>query len=111
MYYVIQRHKGDPKKHYLAYSVPRYISSQNSQNVIFEFQHEGTVKRKWAPKDEIILLTDDQKLFQTTLVRLEELKQSHVEKIDAAQSQLNHEISSLLNAMQQEFENIQKNRL
>lgn len=111
MYYVIQRHKGDPKKHYLAYSVPRYISSQNSLNVIFEFQQEGAVKRKWAPKEEIILLTDDQELFQTTLMRLEELKKAHIEKIDAAQAQLNHEIASLLNTMQQEFDKIRKNRL
>jgi hypothetical protein len=107
MYYVIQRHHGDPKKHYLAYSVPRYISSQNSQNIIFEFHHEGTVKRKWAPKEEIVLLTDDKQLFQITLQRLEELKSAHFERIDAAQAQLNHEISALLNTMQNEFETIQ----
>lgn len=64
MYYVIQRHHGDPKKHYLAYTVPRYISSENSQNIIFEFRHNDTVKRKWAPKDEIVLLTDDEQLFK-----------------------------------------------
>lgn len=108
MYYVIQRHQGDPKKHYLAYSVPRYISSQNSQNIIFEFQHDGAVKRKWAPKEEIVLLTDDKQLFQTTLKRLEELKSGHFEKIDAAQAQLNHEINALLNTMQNEFEKIKE---
>ncbi|MDD5161021.1 MAG: hypothetical protein PHI47_13295 [Sulfuricurvum sp.] len=109
MYYVIQRHQGDPKKHYLAYSVPKYISSDNSQNIIFEFQHNGVVKRKWAPKEEIILLTDDQKLFQETLQKLETLKSSHLEKIDAAETQLNHEISSMLNAMQSAFKTIKKN--
>jgi hypothetical protein len=111
MYYVIQRHHTDPKKHYLAYSVPRYISSDNSQNIIFEFQHEGTVKRKWAPKEEIILLTDDKQLFQTTLKRLEELKHSHLERIDAAQTQLNSEITALLNTMQNEFEQIKRTTL
>lgn len=109
MYYVIQRHQGDSKKHYLAYSVPKYISSDNSQNIIFEFQHNGVVKRKWAPKEEIILLTDDQKLFQETLQKLETLKSSHLEKIDAAETQLNHEISSMLNAMQSAFKTIKKN--
>lgn len=109
MYYVIQRHQGDPKKHYLAYSVPKYISSENSQNIIFEFQHNGVAKRKWAPKEEIVLLTDDQELFQTTLQRLESLKSSHLEKIDAAEAQLNHEISSMLNAMQSAFQAIKKN--
>jgi hypothetical protein len=109
MYYVIQRHRDDPKKPYLAYSVPKYISSQNSQNIIFEFRHEGTVKRKWAAKEEIVLLTEDKELFQITLKRLEELKQFHFEKIDAAQAQLDHELSSLLKTMQDEFETIGKN--
>lgn len=109
MYYVIQKHHGDPKKHYLAYTVPRYISSQNSQNIIFEFRHNDTVKRKWAPKEEIVLLTDDEQLFQTTLQKLEELKRSHLERIDAAEAQLNHEIFSMLNSMQVEFEIIKKN--
>lgn len=106
MYYVIQRHHSDPKKHYLAYTVPRYISSENSVNIIFEFQHEGVVKRKWAPKEEIILLTADKQLFQTTLQRLEGLKSSHLERIDAAQAQLNDEINALLNTMQNEFDTI-----
>lgn len=109
MYYVIQRHHGDPKKHYLAYSVPRYISSEKSQNIIFEFQHNGETKRKWAPKEEIVLLTDDHELFQTTLKKLESLKSSHLEKIDIAQTQLNNEINALLNTMKNAFETIQKN--
>jgi hypothetical protein len=109
MYYVIQKHHGDPKKHYLAYTVPRYISSENSQNIIFEFRHNDTVKRKWAPKEEIVLLTDDEVLFKTTLEKLEAIKRTHIERIDAAESQLNHEISALLNTMKSEFEIIKKN--
>ncbi|MDO9056455.1 MAG: hypothetical protein Q8M43_12075 [Sulfuricurvum sp.] len=109
MYYVIQRHHGDPKKHYLAYTVPRYISSENSQNIIFEFRHNDTVKRKWAPKDEIVLLTDDEQLFQTTLQKLEGLKRSHLERIDAAEAQLNQEVFAMLTTMQTEFETIKKN--
>jgi len=106
MYYVIQRHHGDPTKHYLAYSVPRYLSSEKSHNIIFEFKHEGSVKRKWAPKEDIVLLTDNYEYFQSVLEKLEHLKQSHLAKIDAAQAELNHEISSMLNAMQSEFETI-----
>jgi hypothetical protein len=109
MYYVIQRHHGDPKKHYLAYTVPRYISSENSQNIIFEFRHNDSVKRKWAPKEEIVLLTDNEQLFQITLQKLELLKRSHLERIDAAEAQLNQEIFAMLNTMQSEFETIKKN--
>lgn len=109
MYYVIQRHHGDPKKHYLAYTVPRYISSGNSQNIIFEFRHNDSVKRKWAPKEEIVLLTDDENLFKTTLEKLERLKRAHLERIDVAEAQLNQEIFAMLTTMQTEFETIKKN--
>lgn len=109
MYYVIQKHHGNPKKHYLAYTVPRYISSANSQNIIFEFRNEEGVKRKWAPKEEIVLLTDDEQLFQTTLKKLEELKQTHLQRIDAAEAQLNQEIFEMLNSMQTQFDIIKKN--
>lgn len=109
MYYVIQKHHGDPKKHYLAYTVPRYISSENSQNIIFEFRYNDTVKRKWAPKEEIVLLTDDEPLFQATLQKLESLKRSHLERIDAAEAQLNQEVFAMLTTMQTEFETIKKN--
>jgi hypothetical protein len=109
MYYVIQRHHGDSKKHYLTYTVPRYISSENTHNIIFEFRHNDRVKRKWAPKDEIVLLTEDEQLFQTTLKKLELLKHSHLKRIDAAEAQLNQEISAMLSRMQSEFETIKKN--
>lgn len=109
MYYVIQKHHGDPKKHYLAYTVPRYISSENSQNIIFEFRQNEVVKRKWAPKEEIVLLTDNEQLFQTTLQKLEQLKKTHLERIDAAETQLNEEIYAMLTTMQAEFETIKKN--
>lgn len=109
MYYVIQRHHGDPKKHYLAYSVPKYITAENSKNIIFEFKHEGQIKRKWTAKEEIILLTDDKTLFQATLKKLEDLKEYHMEKIGKAEEHLNDEISMLLTAMQHEFETIKKN--
>jgi hypothetical protein len=67
------------------------------------------VKRKWAPKEEIVLLTDDEQLFQTTLQKLESLKRTHLERIDAAETQLNQEIFAMLSTMQTEFETIKKN--
>lgn len=103
MYYVIQRHHGDPKKHYIAYSVPRYISSENSQNVIFEFKHEGQIKRKWTSKEEIVLLTENRELFEKVLRQLEDLKQTHLKKIDTAEKQLDEAIGRMLSEMQQQF--------
>lgn len=111
MYYVIQRHHGDPKKHYLAFSVPKYISSQSSENVIFEFRNDGQIKRKWTAKKEIVLLTDNRELFEKTLRKLEALKQAHLAQIDAAEQQLNLEISRMLTAMQDEFDTIKNKTL
>jgi F0F1-type ATP synthase membrane subunit b/b' len=54
------------------------------------------------------MLTDDEQLFKTTLEKLEGLKRSHLERIDAAEAQLNQEIHALLSTMQTEFENIRK---
>jgi hypothetical protein len=106
MYYVIQRHNGDPKKHYIAYTVPKYISSDNSKNIIFEFKHEGQIKRKWTSKEEIILLTDNKELFYATLQKLETLKNAHLEEINKAEEKLEHEITRMLAAMQNEFDTI-----
>ncbi|HEX5623499.1 MAG TPA: hypothetical protein VFX57_03550 [Sulfuricurvum sp.] len=108
MYYVIQRHHNNPQKHYFAYSVIRYIAAKNTQNIIFEINQDGTAKRKWAPKEEIVLLTADKDLFRTTLERLETMRKEYLEKITLAQDQLNQEIQNLHNSMNQEFELIQK---
>lgn len=104
MYYVIQRHHNNHKKHYFVYAVAKYISSKNTQNIIFELHKDGAVKRKWSPKEDIILLTSDKELFLNTIQRLESIKEHHLEKINAAQEKLNHEINHFHATMQEEFE-------
>ncbi len=104
MYYVIQRYHNNHKKHYFAYVVTKYISAKNTQNIIFEINQNGTMKRKWSPKNDIILLTTDKELFRTTYERLEALKAQYVAKIEAAQEQLDHEIQNLSKSMQKEFD-------
>lgn len=104
MYYVIQRHHNNHQKHYFAYAVAKYISAKNTQNIIFEISQNGETKRKWSPKEDIILLTADKELFRTTMERLESIKNHHLEKIDAAQEKLNHEVNLFHETMQKEFE-------
>lgn len=106
MYYVIQRHHNDHKKHYFAYVVAKYISAKNTQNIIFEITQNGVTKRKWSPKKDIILLTADKELFRNTLERLEAIKEQHLEKINSAQEKLNQELSQFHEALQKEFEAI-----
>ena len=103
MYYVIQRHHKNHKKHFFAYSVVKYIAAKNTQNIIFEIHQHGEVKRKWLPKDDVILLTQDKELFRTTYERLEAISAKHLKKIDAVQEELNHEIQEFNENMQKEF--------
>lgn len=106
MYYVIQRHHNNHKKHYFVYAVAKYISAKNTQNIIFEIHKDGAVKRKWSPKEDIILLTSDKELFVITIQRLEAIQEHHLEKINASQEKLNHEINHFHKTMQEEFETI-----
>ncbi len=106
MYYVIQRHHNNHQKHYFAYAVAKYIMAKNTHNIIFEINRDGSMKRKWAPKEDVILLTADKELFRTTLERLETIKNHHLEKIGAAQEKLNDEINHFYDTMQKEFETI-----
>lgn len=108
MYYVIQRVIGNPNKHYIAYSISRYITSKNSENVIMEFNLSPAVKRKWAPKDVIILITSDKELFQTALKQLEDIRSAHLEKINAIKARLDNEIETMVTALQDEFVQIKK---
>lgn len=107
MYYVIQRHHNDHQKRYFAYAITKYISAKNTQNIIIEISHDGVIKRKWSPKEDIILLTADKELFRTTMERLEAIKEHHLEKINAAQEKLNLDIIQFNEALQKEFEIIQ----
>lgn len=106
MYYVIQRHHNNYQKHYFAYVVAKFIAAKNTHNVIFEIKRDGLMKRKWAPKEDIILLTDNKEVFRTTLEHLETIKNHHLENINAAQEQLNLQISHFNETMQKEFETI-----
>lgn len=103
MYYVIQKKHFDPNLHYLAFRVPKYIANKNSKNIIFEFIIDGKAKRKWAPKDDIILLTDDADLFQKTLERFEAIKERHNQLIEEAKKRVDDAQRHYENAMQDEF--------
>ena len=104
MYYVIQRHHNNHKKHYFAYSVIKYITAKNTQNIIFEIHQNGVMKRKWSPKEDIILLTENKELFRTAYEKLETLRAQHLEKINTAQAELNNAVNDFHETMQKEFE-------
>ena len=104
MYYVIQHHYNDPRKHFIAYKVPKYITGSNSENVIFEFKVGGKVKRKWAPKQEIILLTDNETLFNKTVAQLTRVQEEHLAHVKSAEKELQSAFQKMAASMQYEFD-------
>ena len=107
MFYVIQKKHFDPNKFYLAFRVPKYIASKISKNIIFEFNVAGKIKRKWAPKDDIVLLTDDVALFEKTLIRYESIEEKHKERVDEAKRKVKEALHDFEVEIQDEFFNLQ----
>lgn len=88
MYYVIQLLHDGREKHFVSYQVPKYILSSKNHNIIFEFGEKPNVKRKWAPKEDIILLTQNKEFFQAYLTKLTQLEKEHLAQINAAQQEI-----------------------
>lgn len=110
MYYVIQHKHNNPRKHFVTYKVPKFITAKNSDTVIFEFKVNGVVKRKWAQKKEIILLTDNKEFYDLMIKRLTALEQAHLKKIEEAETELQNAFTDMLVGMTNEFEKIDEKR-
>ena len=108
MYYVIQHRHNDPKKFFTAFVVPKFITSKNNENVIFEFNTaDGKTKRKWTSKKEILLLTDNEEYFKKILARLTVTQNKHIAQVQHAEAHLQEELRELALAMQKEFEELE----
>ncbi|MDF1881226.1 hypothetical protein JHD50_07910 [Sulfurimonas sp. MAG313] len=90
MYYVVQILHDAQDKHFISYQVPKYILSEKNTNIIFEFGEKPNIKRKWAAKKDIILLTKEKTFFQAFEAKLIKLEESHLDKINNAQEKLVH---------------------
>lgn len=88
MYYVIQILHESQNKHFLSYQVPKYILSTKNKNIIFEFGERPDIKRKWAARDDIILLTQDKEFFQAYVTKLHQIEQTHLEQISKAKEEV-----------------------
>ena len=88
MYYVVQMLHDSKDKHFVSYQVPHYLLSDKTANIIFEFGEKPNVKRKWAAKEDIILLTKERAFFRAFVTKLIELEESHLEKISNAKKEV-----------------------
>ena len=88
MYYVIKKNIGNPTSCFMGFSVPKYIVTKGSDNVIFEFKKDGKVTRKWIKKEEIVLLTDDKEFFIKTMDQFKSVEATQQKLINEAQAKL-----------------------
>ncbi len=93
----------------MGFTVPKYIVTKGSDNVIFEFKIDGKVTRKWVKKEDIVLLTEDKEFFIKTMDQFKEVEATQQKLVDEAQEKLEQtmvEYTENVNSEIEEFEEI-----
>ncbi len=109
MYYVIKKQKDSPSQCFIGFRVPKYIAAKNNDNVIFEFEKDGKVIRKWIKLDEIVLLTDDKDFYIKTMAKFKDVEATQQKLVDEAREQLSKSMETFtetVNAEIHDFEEI-----
>ena len=104
MYYVVQKLHDAGDKHFISYQVPKYILSNKTENIIFEFGEKPNTKRKWANKDDIVLLTADKTFFLAFVNKLTTMEKEHLEKIEEAQKEVEKLVQEYQESMHNELD-------
>ncbi len=110
MYYVIKKQIGTPPSCFLGFKVPKYIAAKNSENVIFEFEKDGKINRKWVKKEEIILLTEDKEFFLKTMAQFKETEETQQKLVDEARNKLNQSMETFTETINSEIEEFEEIR-
>jgi len=88
MYYVIKKISISPTQRFVGFIVSKYIATKNNDTVIFEFDKDSKVQRKWVKKKDIILLTQDKNNFIEILNRFRAVESEQLELIEDVKKQL-----------------------
>jgi len=88
MYYVIKKQSDNPSVCFIGFKVPKYIASKGNDSVIFEFELDGKTQRKWIPKEEIILLTEDKEFFLETIRKFKAVEATQQKLVNEAKDNL-----------------------
>lgn len=110
MYYVIKKQVDNPEVCFVGFRVPKYIASKNSENVIFEFERDGKITRKWIKKKEIVLLTDDKEFFLKTMDKFKNVESTQKKLIDEAHAKLEESMEALTENVNAEIDEFEKLR-
>lgn len=104
MYYVIKKIHSQPLHHFIGFVVKKYITSKNSENVIFEFDKDGKVERKWVKREDVVLLTNDKQYFLKAMKKFKETEAEQQKLVDEARDQLDKTIENFGIVMNEEID-------
>jgi len=103
MYYVIKKQLTKPGAPFISFAVPKYIASKKNEHVIFLFQKDGKVIRKWVKLKEIILLTDDKEYFSKILKQFQDVQDAQQALVNEAQENLEKSMTNFVEHMNAEI--------
>lgn len=104
MYYVIKRQFDTPLHYFIGFAVPKYIASKKNDTIIFEFEIDGKLTRKWVKKEDIILLTPDKTFFIQTMDKFKAVEAQQKELVDAAKEKLNQTLATYTETINAELD-------
>jgi len=107
MYYAIVKKPDSHPTEFISFSVPKFITKKESDNVIFEFTIDGKKVRKWISKDAILLLTEDKEFYQKTLEKFNKIAREQQILVDEAQAKLNATIEQFAQTIDTELESFE----
>jgi hypothetical protein len=110
MYYVIKKQHNKPGSTFIGFAVPKYIASKKSENVIFLFQKNGKVIRKWIKLKDIILLTGDEAYYEKVMKQFREAERQQQELVDEAHAQLEQSMTNFVDTMNAEIHDYEEIR-
>ena len=99
MYYVIKKQVNKPGSTFMGFAVPKYIASKKSENVIFLFQKDGKVIRKWVKLEDIILLTADEAYYEKVMQQFRDVEKQQQQLVDDAHTQLEQSMTNFVDTM------------
>ena len=109
MYYVIKKQTDKLPSTFLGFGVEKYIASKKNENVIFLFNKDGKVIRKWIKLEDIILLTEDKKYFLKVMNRFKNVEETQKKLVAEAHANLEKCMTNFVETMNTkitEFEEI-----
>jgi len=110
MYYVIIRKPETNPVEVMGFKTPKYLTNKISDTVIFEFNFDDKVIRKWIKKSEILLLTNDKDFYLQTLKTFEQTFKEQSELVSKAQKKVDKSIEEFSAVMEEKIGEFEKLR-